>query len=449
MSRTRTQRRPRSAEEPALQLRLYGEVSDKRVLRLVEQLQAAPDAPVTLFINSPGGVVTEGFALASALRAHRGRKVAIVEGYCASAATFAACACDELHMHPESLLMIHNPWGAATGSAEDLESYAGVLRQMTELSVGLYQRKTGADEQTIRSWMNRETTLTPEQAQAAGFCDRILSAPAPPSAQLRTVRYAARLHLKLPQGSATPRNETMDPALRAKLAKHGLADDDSNLQSAYNQYLQSTDDGPKERQEMAKAVGPMLEDEPDKDLDEETSSTGSGQARGLRKDAHLDPAVQKLVDNLTGQLSSMKKAMEKQEQAARQRAEAEYLAEAEQHTSRDEAKEFLALAGGDIERALKLVRKLPAKNGAMGRWFAGGSPVNGRAGAGAGSGSSSAPAAAAEATREVNGGRVLLHGYGLAQAAKKIAADRKVPLAEAQRIAAREHPELVARTFVR
>lgn len=442
MRRSKSQRRPRAKGEPALQIRLYGEITDKRVLRIVEQLQAAPDAPATLLINSPGGMVTEGFALRSALRSHRGRTTAIVEGMCASAATFIACACDELLMHPESLLMIHNPWGGASGSAQDLETYAGVLRQMTELSVSMYQQKTGRDEATIRQWLDRETTMTPEQARAAGFCDRILAAPAAPSARLRAVRYAARLNLKLPE-SSPPRNATMDPSLRAKLAKHGLADDDSNLQAAYSAYLQSTDDGPKERQEMARAIEKLAEEsEPDEDVE---SSTGEGKARALRKNAHLDPAVQKLVEQLTGQVTSMGKTLEKHESAERQRAEAAFFTEAEQYTSREDAKEYLALSEGNVDKALKIIRKLPKRQGAMSRWFAGGSPIGARSGAAG----SPAPAAAVEATKEVNGGRVLLHGYGLAAEAKKIAAERKVPLAEAQRIAAREHPELMSRTLVR
>ena len=141
----------------SLQIALYGEINSWTVRDIVSQLQAAPGAEVTLKINSPGGDVTEGFALANVLRSHTGKKTAIVEGVCASAATFPLCACDVVQMHPESLLMVHSPWGITEGGAEEMESYAAVLDKMAALCVGLYQRKTGATEEQARTWMEQRT----------------------------------------------------------------------------------------------------------------------------------------------------------------------------------------------------------------------------------------------------------------------------------------------------
>lgn len=230
---------------------LYDEISLWSVRGIVAQLRSAPDAPVTLRINSPGGDVQEGFALASALRTHRGRKVAVVEGVCASAATFPACACDELHMHPESLLMIHNPWGGTAGDADDMESYADVLRKMTDLMVGMYQRKTGADEKTVRDWLSRDTWMTPQEAKDAGFCDAIVSSEATPSARANLRRFAAKL--KLPPAQRK-RITAMKDQLRNKLATHGLAEDDGNMMDAYLSYLAETEDGPEDRKAMAAAM---------------------------------------------------------------------------------------------------------------------------------------------------------------------------------------------------
>jgi ATP-dependent Clp endopeptidase proteolytic subunit ClpP len=432
MARTAGSQRARASEPAALSINLYEDVAAWSVRRIVEQLQAAPTATVTLRINSLGGDVTEGFALANALRLHRGRKVAIVEGVCASAATFPLCACDEVQMFAESLLMVHSPWGGTTGGAEDLESYAQELRRMTELMLGMYQRKTGQPPETIRAWLATETWMSPTEAKAAGFCDVILSGAPSASARARAARLTAR------QRSTHLRNKMIPENLRAKLAKHGLAADGGNLQEAYVAYLAATEDGPKERQEMAKAVAeqkepPDTSDDP-KDEGEDESTTGDKKAR-LRQDAHADPAVQKLIDSFSSKVARLCQQVDSYEAKERERTEAEFYACASEHTSREDAADYLKLCDGDHAKALKLIRKLPRRASTLGRWYGGGNPLGG----------SSNPAADGyPASKVVRQGTVTLHlhGHGLSQLAKRIAAERKIPLREAYKAAARERPDL-------
>lgn len=430
--------RPRAAA--ALEICLYEEINQWSVRSIVERLQMAPGADVTLRINSPGGDVQEGFALSSALRTHQGRKVAVVEGVCASAATFPLCACDEVRMHPESMLMLHAPWGGASGNADDLENYASVLRQMESLMVSMYARRTGKDEATVREWMSRDTWWTPSEALAAGLCDSVIEDAPAPSARASAARFAAllRLPIRASQPAKNTRNTTMEEKLRDKLAKHGLAEDGGNMEEAYSAYMAETEDGPAERKEMARAMEEMKEASAkaeDGDKDEE-SSTGDGKSKArLRADAHADPAVAKLIDSLTGQVNKMSKQVERYEAAERKRAEAEFFAAAEMHTSRKEAEEYVALCDGDLTKALKLVQKLPKKAGALSRWYAGGSPIGG----------SSTPAADSyEATKVVRQGSTVvnLHGFGLRALAKKIQAERKCSLEAAYKAAARERPDL-------
>lgn len=417
-----------------LELNLYEEINTWSVRSLVERLQAAPDAPVLLRVNSPGGDVQEGFALASALRTHRGHKTAVVEGVCASAATFPLCACDLVQMHPESLLMVHQPWGGAGGTADEIETYAEVLRKMESLMIGLYQRKTGADEATVRSWMQRgDHWMTPTEAKEAGFADAILTDAPAPSARASAARFAALLRLPIrPPTAAKNTRNTMEETLKDKLAKHGLAEDDSNLPEALAAYLAETEDGPKDRQATAKAAEEYMESRKAKaedDKPEEESSTGDGKSKArIRQDAHADPAVAKLVEKLTARLETY-------EAKERKRAEAEFYASAELHVSRKEAEEYAALCDNDLAKALKLVQKLPRKQGALSRWYAGGSPIGG----------SSTPAADSyEATKVIHQGNkvVNLHGYGLRALAKKIQADKQCSLEQAYKAAARERPDL-------
>lgn len=159
--------------------------------RVVDQLKAAGGEDVEVHINSPGGEVFEGLAIANALRAYRGRKVAIIDGLCASAATFPAVVCDELVMCSASMFMVHEPWTMAVGSADDMDAQSAVLRQLTDLMVGMYVRKTDKDEAQVRAWVSAETWFKPDDAKAAGFCDRIAEQTAQIDARA-VLRYAAR-----------------------------------------------------------------------------------------------------------------------------------------------------------------------------------------------------------------------------------------------------------------
>lgn len=441
----------------SLQIALYGEINSWTVRDIVSQLQEAPGAEVTLKINSPGGDVTEGFALANVLRSHTGRKVAIVEGVCASAATFPLCACDVVQMHPESLLMVHSPWGITEGGAEEMESYAAVLDKMAALCVGLYQRKTGATEEQVRAWIKGETWFSPQEALAAGFCNEILTTGAPPAARASAARYVAmaRKHKDkikmakatendgIPDGGAIPEN------LRAKLAKHGMGEDPSHeeMMAAYDAYMEETDDGPDGpdgRREMKRCMERMkmaMEgDEPeakmdDMDDDEETSEDKSKKMSAkLRQSANLDPAVAKLVDTLTGQVSTMGKKLSTFEAKEKARAEESFYALAEKYTSREDAADYVAKCGGDHDKALALIKKLPQRS-VFGRLFAGGSPVSGTS-------SKDAPVEAKKVVRTGHNQTTTLHGLGLAAMARKSAGKSFAELAAEQVRIARERPDL-------
>lgn len=415
-----------------LALTLYENISPWSVRPLIDQLRQAPEADVRLYINSDGGDVVAAFQLANVLRAHKGRSIGIVEGICASAATFIACACSELHMFAESLFMIHNPWGGLNGGAEDLESYAQVLRRMTDLSVQLYQRKTGADETKIRGWMAAETHMTPEEAKAAGFCDQILLDTPTPAARARTQRIVAQLRRNTTRSTRMIMAGLPDE-LRAKLAKHGLGENPTreDVMAAFMTYLSTTDDGTEARQEMMRCVNALKDD----DFEEE-SSTGDGPKSKLRQNTAADPGVQKLVEDLTGQMSAMQKKVESYEAAERSRRETEFFAVAKLHTTEADAKDYVKACNGDFDKALALIKKLPKRSTVMGAWYAGGRPIGGT--------SSQASAETYEKTKTIQhtGRRLHLHGYGLAQLAKKIASDKKVPLLEAYKQAARERPDL-------
>jgi hypothetical protein len=107
----------------------------RRVGRLGEGVREgdrrAPDdtSEIRLHINSPGGEVYEGLAILNQLRNHPARRVAVIDGLAASAASFIATGADEVVMGQNTQLMIHDAWGLCVGAAIDMRDMARPARQ--------------------------------------------------------------------------------------------------------------------------------------------------------------------------------------------------------------------------------------------------------------------------------------------------------------------------------
>ncbi len=113
-------------------------------------------------------------AMHNGLARQTAKVIVHIDGLCASAATLVALAGDEIRMADNALWMIHEPWTALVGNAEDLAKKADLLDTLADTIVNLYARKTGAEPNTIRDWMRAETWYTAEQALEAGFVDAIV-----------------------------------------------------------------------------------------------------------------------------------------------------------------------------------------------------------------------------------------------------------------------------------
>lgn len=140
----------------------------------VPQLVALDVDTIHLRINSPGGDVFDGRAIATAIAQHPARVVAHIDGQAASAATYVALAADEVEIAEGGFFMIHNAWTIALGNANDFEATAGILRKVDASIVADYQRKTGQKPETLAEWMDAETWFTAEEAVEHGFVDRVI-----------------------------------------------------------------------------------------------------------------------------------------------------------------------------------------------------------------------------------------------------------------------------------
>ena len=228
----RTDRQPIRAEIPAVGgdartavIRLYEPIDDwgewwgVSAREFTTVLDGLPDSveEIRLLINSPGGMVWEGLAILNALRSHRARVVAVVEGMAASAASFIACGVDELEMAPNSELFVHCAWGLCVGNAMDMAKMAEDLGHEDRNIASIYQAKAGG---TLDEWlaaMAAETYYSAEEAVAAGLADRVGAEPASDEAKNRFDRSMFNT-----AGRATPaRASATSPSQRPEGQKGG------------------------------------------------------------------------------------------------------------------------------------------------------------------------------------------------------------------------------------
>ena len=141
--------------------------------KFVEDLAALEVDHIALHINSPGGSVFDGQAIYNAIQRHPARVTSHVEGLAASIASVVALAGDTVEMAANALFMIHDPYGMAMGTSDDMRQMAEVLDKVKGTILGVYERKTGMEPEAILEAMAAETWYTAAEAQQAGFVDSV------------------------------------------------------------------------------------------------------------------------------------------------------------------------------------------------------------------------------------------------------------------------------------
>ena len=137
--------------------------------QIVDELKAANGEPIEVNINSNGGDVAGGLAIANALKGYKGGVTCNVLGLAASMASVIACAGKRLCMGQGAFLMIHNPWTVTMGNAEDLRKDAATLDKMRDSIVTFYQSKSTKTAEELKELMDAETWISREMANDFGF----------------------------------------------------------------------------------------------------------------------------------------------------------------------------------------------------------------------------------------------------------------------------------------
>lgn len=128
---------------------------------------------VTIRLNSGGGIASEGAAIHAAIARHAGKKTIVVEGIAASAAFTVAMAGDEIVATPGSVMMMHDPSGFTFGTVTDHEMQVRALTAIATSMAGIYAARSGETIEAVRADMVSELWLTPEEAVARGYADRV------------------------------------------------------------------------------------------------------------------------------------------------------------------------------------------------------------------------------------------------------------------------------------
>jgi ATP-dependent Clp protease protease subunit len=161
------------------ELFLYGGIgleADGRIssAEFAEGLSQLGAGPVTLRLNSPGGSVTEAFAMLSLLEERPSPVKVMVDGLAASAASlFLTVPGWHRVIGTSAEVMIHEPHSAAIGTADDLREVVEILDDYSAKLAEMYRRVMRLELEAIRSAMKRETYYRGQEAVSVGLADRI------------------------------------------------------------------------------------------------------------------------------------------------------------------------------------------------------------------------------------------------------------------------------------
>ncbi len=139
----------------------------------ISEIKGLKDMPINLRINSLGGDVFDGMAMYNVIKRRESKTTVYIEGIAASIATIIALGADEVVMAENSLFMIHNAWGGASGEAKDMRKTAETLEKITSELTDIYVKKTGLSYDAVAQMMDEETWLNAEEAYKLRFVDTI------------------------------------------------------------------------------------------------------------------------------------------------------------------------------------------------------------------------------------------------------------------------------------
>jgi ATP-dependent Clp protease protease subunit len=168
-----------------------GPIEDYMATLIVAQLLFSeaenPKKEISMYINSPGGVVTAGLAIYDTMQFIRPPVATLCVGQAASAGSLLLCA-GEPEMRfalPHARIMVHQPSGGFQGQASDIERHAQEILAVRQRLNEIYAKHTGQPVEVIGEALERDNFMTAEGAKRFGLIDKVITKRELPDAEKR------------------------------------------------------------------------------------------------------------------------------------------------------------------------------------------------------------------------------------------------------------------------
>jgi ATP-dependent Clp protease, protease subunit len=158
-----------------------GGVEDQMAASICMQLlfleSENPKKEISMYINSPGGVVTSGMAIYDTMQFVKPQIATLCIGQAASMGSLLLCAGakDMRFALPNARIMVHQPSGGFSGQASDIERHAEDIVKMKRRLNEVYVKHTGKPYETIERTLDRDHFMTADQSVEFGLIDKVLS----------------------------------------------------------------------------------------------------------------------------------------------------------------------------------------------------------------------------------------------------------------------------------
>lgn len=168
-------------DQQTANINIYGDITsypwtekDVSAYNLSKEIEGLDVEQINIYLNSYGGEVAEGIAIYNSLKRHKAAVKTVCDGMACSIASVIFMAGDERIMNNASLLMIHNAWTYTSGNADQLRKEADDLDKISNLSVKAYMEHINISEEELRTLLDAETFLSPDEALEYGFATAII-----------------------------------------------------------------------------------------------------------------------------------------------------------------------------------------------------------------------------------------------------------------------------------
>jgi ATP-dependent Clp protease protease subunit len=135
-----------------------------------------PKKEISLYINSPGGLVTAGLGIYDTMQYIKPEISTLCIGQAASMGSFllAAGTKGKRFSLPNSRIMVHQPSAGFQGQATDIEIHANEVLSLKKRLNEIYSKHTGKSVDEIKSALERDNFMTPDNAKSFGLIDKVV-----------------------------------------------------------------------------------------------------------------------------------------------------------------------------------------------------------------------------------------------------------------------------------